>query len=289
MARILITGSSGFVGGNLARFFRFRHSVVLTDVRAGDSDLPFEKADLSDEPASRAVVQKLRPEVIIHCAGTKDVKWCEANPDGADRVNAVATRNVAKAAKAVGAKLIYLSTDLVFDSQRGGYTEMDIPSPELVYGRSKFRGELYAMEETGNLAICRAAGVYGKNSPLLKWLAKEIQEGREVECFLDVKNTPTWVDNLGEMLEEICNRDLTGIFHTVGRQSVSRHDFFSLFAHAFGLDVSRLKPSTLGDRRKAMLLMPDSSLSSKLSRERLGVDFVSPAEGFLKLKASGGV
>jgi len=111
---------------------------------------------------------------------------------------------------------------------------------------------------------------------------------KQVDCFLDVYNTPTFVDNFADMLDSVIRHNLTGLFHTVGRQRVNRFELFSLFTHAFNFDHTLLKPVRGGDRLGEMLLLPDSSLRSESSASRLGVTPDSPAEGFLKLKALGG-
>lgn len=289
MSRLLITGGTGFVGSNLASHLKFRNHVSIASRRPPkeESQIIWNALDVTDAKNTLQTFQQIRPDIIIHCAGIKDVRFCEQHPGAAHALNATGTQNVAAASKSIGAKLIYVSTDLVFPCEKGNYLETDMPGSPTTYGRTKYLGELLAMQEISNLAICRSGGVYGQNSPLLHWLEKKIRKGEEVECFLDVHNSPTFAENLGEMVEAIIQKDLTGIFHTVGRKRVNRFEFFTLFAQLFDLDFSLLKPSTLGDRRKQLLLMPDSSLNFKSSLERLGVDFVSPAEGFLKLKASG--
>ena len=290
MARILITGGTGFVGSNLASFYKHRHQVTIASRRPPKeevSSIIWNPLDVTDSKSTLHTLQRFQPEVVIHCAGIKDVRYCEQNPEVAHKINALGTQAVASACRIIGAKLIYLSTDLVFPCDRGGYRENDIPGSPIVYGRSKHQGELLAMQEIHNLAVCRSAGVYGHLSPLLQWLEKQVRLGQDVECFLDVSNSPTFADNLGEMLQAILDKDLTGIFHTAGCRKVNRYEFFALFAHIFNLDSTLLKPSTLGDRRKQMLLMPDASLNCDYSLDYLGVNSDSPAEGFLKLKASG--
>ena len=105
-----------------------------------------------------------------------------------------------------------------------------MPQPSLAYGRSKLQGERFAREELNDVAICRSGGIYGKGSPLLGWLSAELDAGRTVDCFVDVFNTPTYAENLGEMMETIIRKRLTGVFHTVGRERVSRFEFFKSYA-----------------------------------------------------------
>lgn len=290
MARLLITGGTGFVGRNLASHLKFRNHVSIASRRPPQeesTETVWKSLDVTDAKATLQAVQEIQPEIVIHCAGLKDVRFCEEHPETAYKINALGTQSVAQACKNIGAKLIYLSTDLVFPSVKGHYKEYDMPGSPIIYGQSKHQGELLAMRETSNLAICRSGGVYGKKSPLLHWLEKTVREGQEVECFLDVHNSPTFAENLGDMIESIIRKDLTGIFHTAGRKRVNRFEFFDLFAHLFDLDTGLLRPSALGERRKKMLLLPDSSLNCEASLSRLEVDSISPAEGFLKLKAMG--
>jgi dTDP-4-dehydrorhamnose reductase len=290
MIKLLITGGTGFVGKNLADYFRTRHEVMIVSrhpLPFIDSNVSWNSIDIKDREKTISLIRKQAPNVIIHAAGNKDVRYCENNADEAFLVNSIGTRNVAQAAGMIGAKMIYISTDLIFPSTAGNYTELDIPHSPLAYGRSKYAGESYAILETDNLAICRTGGLYGRYSPLLNWLSRELIAGKEVVCFTDVYNTPTYVMDLAEAIATIIERDIRGIFHTAGKQRINRYDFFRCFAQVFNLDDSRLKPSRLGAKREAMLLMPDCSLSCDISIERMGIYFKSPLEGFSCLKEEG--
>jgi dTDP-4-dehydrorhamnose reductase len=226
---------------------------------------------------------------VIHAAGNKDVRFCEDHPDDANQINARGTQNVARACRGFGASMIYLSTDLVFSCLRGDYKEDELPQPTLVYGRSKLLGERFALDELKHVAICRSGGIYGKESPLLSWLSAELAAGRNVDCFVDVFNTPTYVENLAEMIETIIRKRLTGVFHTVGRERVSRFEFFQTYARAFGLDEDLLSPVSIANIKDRLFLQPDSSLSVDQTSKRLGVAFNSTAEGLTRLKARGGI
>jgi dTDP-4-dehydrorhamnose reductase len=185
--------------------------------------------------------------------------------------------------------MIYLSTDLVFSCVKGGYKEDELPLPTLVYGRSKLEGERLASEELEDLAVCRSGGIYGNGSPLLSWLSAELAAGRVVESFVDVFNTPTYVENLAEMMETITMKRLSGVFHTVGRERVSRFEFFQSYAGIFGLDEGLLSPVSMAQMKDSLFLRPDSSLSMDQTAKTLGIAFDSIAEGFNRLKARGGI
>ena len=292
MNTLLITGGSGFVGRNLANFFASRCSLVTTYFQhptALDSGAKSFRLDVTDTEQVGTIFERVRPDAVIHAAGNKDVRFCESHPDEAHRVNALGTRNVARACRKFGASMIYLSTDLVFSCVKGGYKEDELPVPTLVYGRSKLAGERLALEELKDVAICRSGGIYGKGSPLLSWLSAELTAGRVVECFVDVFNTPTYVENLAEMMETIIRKGFTGVFHTVGRERVSRFEFFQSYAGTFGLDEDLLSPVSMAHMKDRLFLQPDSSLSVDQSAKRLGIAFDSIAEGFSRLKARGGI
>lgn len=293
MTQILVTGGSGFVGSNLARFFSARKSVTITYFHSNrprlSEAIKSVQLDISDAKEVFSVFENISPQVVIHAAGNKNVKDCEAHPDYAYQTNAVGTLNVARACRLIGARLIYISTDLVFSGIEGGYKETDIPQPTLIYGKTKLQGEEFALRELNDVAICRSAGIYGKGSPLLGWLSSQLNAGQVVEGFTDVVNTPTYAYNLGEMVEVILAKELTGIFHTVGRQRLSRYQFFQAYAKAFALRSDLLLPVTGGEGRLRMLLQADASLSSEQTSAMLGINFNSVDKGFERLKQAGGI
>jgi len=204
---ILITGGSGFVGRNLVRYFSRQHRVSFSYQHSRcESDLcsmavPIPM-DVRQETATRECIERLAPEAVIHIAGNKNVRQCEMNPREAFAVNAMGVQNVARGCRSVGGRMVYLSTDLVFDCKSGGYAETDRPQPSSVYGRTKYEGEQMALAEVPGAAICRSGGIYGRESPLLFWAGNELRSGREISCLTNVVNTPTYVDNLAEMIRE---------------------------------------------------------------------------------------
>lgn len=245
--------------------------------------------DITNAEAVFSIFDRAGPTAVIHVAGNKNVRFCEDHPEEAHRINALGTQNVARACRQLGAHMTYLSTDLVFDCVRGDYKESELPQPTSAYGRSKLQGESFAREELTDAAICRSGGIYGKGSPLLAWFLAEIMTGRSVECFVDVFNSPTYAENLAEMIEAVMSRRLGGVFHTVGRERVSRYEFFQSYTDSLGLDGNLLSPTSIAQMKDTLLLQPDSSLSSKQTSKQLGINFNSLTEGFDRLKTNGGV
>jgi len=295
MTRILVTAASGFVGQNLARYFiekgyqvvvSYHNTALPSDLISAASSV---KLDIRDSIAVKRQLTAARFEVVIHAAGDKNVRHCEAHPDEAYETNVIGVTNVARACREIDARLVYISTDLIFAGTDGRYKETDRPAPLLVYSKTKLDGEKLMQQELDDAIICRSGGLYGKSSPLLRWLTCELLSGRLVECFTDVFNTPTFVWNLAEMIESILVRNLQGIFHTVGPERANRFEFFRAYAREFELDANLLLPSEAGPRREELLLQADASLASESTQAQLGIPFDGVVHGLKRLKSMGGV
>jgi dTDP-4-dehydrorhamnose reductase len=295
MTDLMITGGSGFVGSNLALYFTKTKKTTISYFQSSIPKKLLEITDsvyldIRDADEVFKVMQQKMPKIVIHVAGNKNVSYCEKYPEEAYQTNALGTKNIATACRKFDARMIYISTDLVFSCTDGCYQENDQPNPSLVYGKTKLQGEEFILNELDNAAICRSGGIYGTGSPLLHWLSSELTQGRTVQCFTDVFNTPTYTDNLAEMIEVIIENNLSGIFHTVGRERVNRFQFFNYYATMFNLNTKLLSPTQAGINRKKMLLQSDSSLSVEETINRLiGVNFNSVQEGFSRLKVVGDI
>jgi dTDP-4-dehydrorhamnose reductase len=293
MTRLLVLGGSGFVGSNLVRYFAPRCELRFTYFTSARpaivGSLAAVRLDIRDASAVLPIFRDLAPDVVIHAAGNKSVQQCERYPEEAFATNAMGTRNVALASREIGARLIYLSTDLVFSGSSGDYRENDTPEPTSTYGRSKLEGERLALDLLPTAVICRSGGIYGRASPLLIWAAAELAAGRQLEGFTDVYNTPTYAANLGEMLEAVIREGTGGVFHTVGCSRVNRFQLFTAFANEFGLRVDLVRAVAAGERRRDLFLHPDASLSSIATAAHLRVPFNSLAKGLERMRRDGGL
>lgn len=286
--RVLVTGATGFVGRGIAEHFARDWQVSGAGRKAEGFPVgSYHAVDLVQGPdAARLLLEEIRPDAVIHCAGTKDVRWCEANPAAAEKINGTATQWMAEAAAVAGAKFVYLSTDLVFPCDRGGYREADNPDPKLVYGKTKLSGEKFALASSETAAICRTSGVFGKNSPVLGWLEKELRSGKGVDAFADVINTPTYLPDLGRMIERILAKNLFGIFHLCGSEAVSRLEWFKAFAAANDFDISQIRSSLAGGRFEELLLSPNSSLVGEATYAAIGLRPRVLSRAFAEMKGA---
>jgi dTDP-4-dehydrorhamnose reductase len=288
--RLLITGATGFVGRNLTRAFR-SHSLVAA---AGGRDAPrpedlaalTERAcfDLRDPHATERWIEAMAPDAVIHLAGQPDLGHCERHPADAEATNVDATRNLARACRRVGAKVVYVSTDRVFDGETGGYRELSPPRPDTVYGRTKLIGEDVVLSMDPRGLVCRTADVYGAGAPLFAWLSRELAAGRCVDGFQDVVTTPTWAGDLAAFIDVALATDAIGILHTVGPEAVSRYEWFGAFASAFGHDRELVILAVAGARRRRLLLPRDASLDGGATARTLGHQAHGPRLGFERLR-----
>jgi dTDP-4-dehydrorhamnose reductase len=232
-ARLLITGGSGYLGGELLR--RAPGAVGTAFSRAGEVRL-----DVRDRAAVAALVGPLRPDSVIHTAYAREGAdaW-STNVDGA--------ANVAACAEAAGAHLIHVSTDVVFAGDEGRpYTESDPPRPITEYGRSKAAAEEAVAAAHRGAAIVRTSLIYGGAEPSgHEQAALAAAAGRaDLAFFTDEIRCPIAVGDLAAALLELAEARFCGILHVAGADAVSRLEFAELVARAGGRDPARLRPST---------------------------------------------
>jgi len=233
-------------------------------------------------------MKRFRPSWIIHCAAMTNVDWCETNPRDAYSMNGQVTRELVRGAKRAGASLLYISTDSVFDGRKGNYTEEDEPSPLNVYGRSKLIGEK-AVQEEGESSLIVRTNIYGWNiqnkQSLAEWILATLESGQSVPGFVDVFFTPILVNDLSEILLEMVDRQLTGLYHVAGSQVCSKYEFAVELADLFGLDKSLIKAASLADSFLKANRPPNTSLRTTRISQTLGRPMPDLMSGIRRLKS----
>jgi dTDP-4-dehydrorhamnose reductase len=209
-----------------------------------------------------------------------DVDGCERDPAGAWAANSASAAHVAAASRTAGAHLVHVSTDYVFDGQSGPYGEDATPNPRGVYALTKHAGELAVRSLAGSWAIARTAVVYGwppAGRPNFgSWLVTALSQKQPVKLFQDQFVSPSLADNVAEMLAELAERRLSGIWNAAGAEVVDRVAYGRAVCSLFGLDSSLIAPSRLADVKLASPrpprcgLKPDKALA-ELSAKPLGL------------------
>jgi len=245
--RLLITGASGLLGSKLVKLaIESGHEVHSLYLEHSSPEGHPQRLDITDQAAVEKSLADKLPEVVMHAASITDLDLCEQNPEFAFRVNATATGFLAEACRNVKSLLIYVSTDYVFDGERGNYREHDQPNPVNVYGKSKLLGEQEVAGKAEDFCIARTSVLFGwgrKYRPnFATWMYEKLRGGQKINVVTDQYATPTLNSNLARMLLEAAERRMSGIFHLSGSTRVNRYEFAVLLARKFGLDEKLLTP-----------------------------------------------
>jgi len=236
--KVLVTGAAGQLGTELVDVFsRAGHEVVGTT---------HHTLDICDTAAVTALVDAERPDWILHGAAWTAVDACEADPDRAEAVNGGGTRNLVAAAERVGARVLYVSTDYVFDgSKTGPYLESDVPNPQSVYGASKLSGERAMRPSDLIVRISWVCGYHGNN--MVKTILR-IAAAQPSLAFVDDQiGHPTFADDAAQGMLTLVEAGASGIFHLTNQGAVSWCGFARAVLAAAGADPSRVAAITTAD------------------------------------------
>lgn len=248
----------------------------------------FLHMDIRDNQQVNSIIKDIRPALIIHAAGLANVDYCETVPDEARVINTDGTENIAIASKEAGAKLIYISTDSVFDGERGMYMEEDTPHPLSVYSITKLEGESKVQQWAPDSIIVRTA-FYGWNlhdkSSLAEWVINGLRDGKTLRMWTDTFFSPILVNDLIDMMIAMYRKNLSGVYHVGGSQRCSKYEFGQEVARTFGLDPSHIETSS---RTDAQLIAPrPKDLSLNITKVSRSLDIGPPnvKEGLDRFKA----
>jgi dTDP-4-dehydrorhamnose reductase len=261
--KIVVTGAEGMLGQALGR--------VLVASNVDYRPFGHSAMDVTDGQMVLDIIGEEKPDWVIHAAAFTRVDACEENPQRAFFVNAEGTRNVARSAAAVGARVLYISTDYVFDGRKGSpYTEEDRPSPINVYGESKLAGERFLSEimPAGMWTIVRTAwlfGLGGKN--FVDWIIDGFCSGRPLEVVGDQVGSPTWTVEVARAIRIIVERSMAGVYHVVNGGVASWMDLAKETLSLEGIN-GRLRATTWENLRKPAKRPVYSALdASKFQKE----------------------
>ncbi|NBD27571.1 dTDP-4-dehydrorhamnose reductase [Paenibacillus glycinis] len=235
---ILVTGANGQLGREVA--------LLAAGPNVKIRGFGRDELDISNPAQCEAVMIECMPEAIIHCAAYTAVDQAESEPDEAFRINADGARNVAMAAKAIGAKLCYVSTDYVFDGKATApYEEQAPTNPQTVYGRSKLAGEREIQSAVDEHFIVRTSWVFGKyGRNFVKTILKLAGQQERLQVVNDQIGSPTYTLDLAQFLVELVQTEQYGIYHASNSGACSWYDFAQAILEESGITEVRLEPCT---------------------------------------------
>lgn len=231
--KALVTGATGQLGTDVVNNLRSNgHDVLACDRN---------EMDITDLAQCQQVINQYQPDVIIHCAAYTAVDAAETDIDEAYKVNAVGTRNIAVAAENNGSKLIYISTDYVFDgTSEVPYQEYDNTNPQSIYGKSKRAGEVLVQSLSSRFFIVRTSWVYGLHgNNFVKTMLRLGQEKPSLKVVHDQKGSPTYTVDLANFLIELMETEKYGVYHASNSGSCTWYEFTqAIFEEAFQLGIT---------------------------------------------------
>ncbi len=265
MKKVLITGANGQLGLELVEVFEAEWEVIATDTH---------NLDITNREQIEKVFANTKPDLIIHCAAWTDVEGCAENPEKAMFINGEGTKNLAQASKEIGAKLLYISTNEVFDGKKNtAYEETDKPNPINPYAVSKLAGEKFVqevLEKDG--VVVRTSWVYGpkgKSNFPLKIITAADKSG-ELKVVADEIATPTYAPDLAKAIFDLVRKNPSGIYHLANEGFCSRFEWAIEILKNSGRKNVKVTSIKLKDYVRQSVPPPRSILVNKRAR-KLGV------------------
>lgn len=277
--KILIVGSNGMLGKDITSFFTANNDYeVYTINRNKDFKVKAENSyicDIRNEDELKGILGQITPNIIIHCAAIVNVDECEKDKDRAFRVNAKSAEILA-AYNPNETKLVYISTDSIFDGFNGNYNEGDVVNPLNYYAQSKHEGEKLAMGMNDNCLIIRT-NIYGfhenEGMSLAEWALNNIKEGNSISGFNDVYFNPLYTKQLAKAIFELISIDYKGIINTGCENFVSKYDFLIMLSEVFNIDRKLINASSVEDINFTAKRPKNTTLNVNKFKNLIGYEF----------------
>lgn len=277
--KILLTGASGLFGINFGLHQSTKHTIIGQTNTRRLQNIPFEtiQADLGDFSSLNSLIEKTKPDLLVHAAAMANIDACQREPELANKINASLAGEMANLTARHGIKMVHLSTDAVFDGKRGNYSEEDETNPVNLYAETKLAGEKQVAEANPHALITRV-NFYGYSTSGTRSLAElfvnQLASGKGMMGFTDVYFCPFHVLQLADLLMLMVEKDLEGLYHVVSDECLSKYDFGRRIAKKFGFDESRIKPVSWKDAGLVANRSPMLTLDVTKLKNDLGVKLV---------------
>ena len=256
LKKVLVIGANGFLGTHLLEFRNAENlskqnlHLVAADLSNSNlpSDIPFQIIDITNYYQTYKIISKICPEFIVLTAAMTNVDQCEVNRKLAEKINVTGAQNVVKICKKIQSKLVFLSTDFVFDGEKKRgyyYTETDIPNPLSYYAKTKYRAELIISGSEIDYLICRTAVLYGWYKIKLNfitWILNNLKQNNKISLITNQINSPTHVVNLAQIILKLIEKNAKGIYNTAGNCALNRYEIALKCAEVFGYNKNLIIP-----------------------------------------------
>ena len=250
--KVLVTGANGLLGQHLIKVLLHKNYQVIATSR-GESRLSFQPSDnytyhemdVANAMETFSVMSLEKPDVVVHAAAMTQVDDCELRPQQCEKINVQGTSQILTDAETFSSHFIFISTDFVFDGEKGSYSEEEDTKPISLYGFSKLQAESMVQTSTIPFAIVRTCLVYGNllkgtRSNIISWVKESLEQGKTIQVVSDQLRTPTYVEDLANGIALIIEKKATGIYHISGKDWLTPYDMAIKTANKFQLDISKI-------------------------------------------------
>ncbi|MFC1508548.1 SDR family oxidoreductase [Candidatus Omnitrophota bacterium] len=285
--RLLIIGASGALGSRLySDAIKKKWDVLGTYYSYECEELIY--LDLEDKKSIDKVFDFFKPEVVLLAGGLTNVDLCEENPALAEKVNISGTLYVAKKTKEHNARLVYVSTDYIFNGENGPYHEDDIPSPINVYGRTKLEAENIIRANLEDYLIVRTSQLYGGDDQKKNFAVKivlNMRNNKKIYAADDFYSTPIYAGSLSQSIIELIERSYRGVLNIAGEDFINRYSYVNRIADIFNLEKSLINKVALNDLHLKAMRPPKGGLKIDKVRKIMNSSLMTMREGLTLFKA----
>jgi len=287
--KIAATGLSGLVGSRVEELLKDKYEFVSIGLSAG--------IDITNKDSIFQGVASSDADVVLNLAAKADVDGSEEDKALGDagpawKLNVIGAENVALACAHFGKRLIHISTDFVFDGEKNGYTEEDVPNPLNWYGKTKFEGERVIQKINGNFIIARIAYPYRtsyKKKDFFRTILSKLEAGTHISAVTDHVMTPTFIDDFAGVLSILLERGEKGIYHVVGDSPISPYEATLLICDKFGFDKKLVSKTTRAQYFADRAVRPFGLFLKNDKIEELGAKMRTFAEGLDEIMRQRGI
>lgn len=288
MAKFLIIGASGQIGGALLKeALEAKHATLGTSYKQNLSEPNFTTTDINDCDSIQKTFDQFKPEVVFACAALANVDYCQMHPEESRATNYDGIKRITDACNYSDSRLIFLSTDYVFNGKEGPYKEDAIPDPINFYGEHKLLAEQYVKANSKNHLIVRTTITFGnervgKNFYLV--LKSKLSQGQEMKVPTDQFGSPSYNKSIAKALVELGDNDLQGVLNISSDSFLSRYEFALLIAKIFDLNEKLIIPVTTPELNQAATRPMKAGLIIDKAKSILKTKLMSAEEALLDLK-----
>lgn len=288
MTRFLIVGASGLIGGALLNeALKQEHNALGTSYKQNLSDPHFTTTDINSDDSVANTFRQFKPDVVYACAALANVDYCQTHKEESRATNYDGIKRIADFCNEFNSKLVFLSTDYVFNGKNGPYTEDATPSPINFYGEHKLLAEQYIKANSKNHLIVRTTITFGnermeKNFYLV--LKSKLSQGQEMKVPTDQFGSPSYNKSIAKALVELGNNDLQGVLNISSDSYLSRFEFALLIARTFDLNKDLIVPVTTPELNQAAKRPMKAGLIIDKAKSILKTKLMSAEEALLDLK-----